>query len=88
MEVTERGARRRPSRARQSVPIAAGSLNPQAGLRFQVPSMVGMVATERDYDKGWVIEKNREEALKWYRKAAAQGLKQADVMIRELTQKK
>jgi hypothetical protein len=40
------------------------------------------------YDKGWVVEKNPEEALKWYRKASAQGLQEADVMIREMTQKK
>ena len=36
---------------------------------------------------GWVVERNQEEALKWYRKAAAQGSKQAEAMIREMTQK-
>jgi hypothetical protein len=40
------------------------------------------------YDKGWGVEKNKEEALKWYRKASAQGLKEADDMIDLLTKKK
>ena len=40
------------------------------------------------YDVGWGVEKNEAEALKWYRKASAQGCKLADDMIRELTQKK
>ena len=40
------------------------------------------------YDMGWGVEKNQEEALKWYRKASAQGCKFADDMIRELTKKK
>ena len=33
---------------------------------------------------GWGVEKNEDEALKWYRKAPAQGLKAADDMIKLL----
>lgn len=40
------------------------------------------------YDMGWGVEQNREEALKWYRKASAQGYKLADDMIDLLTKKK
>ena len=40
------------------------------------------------YDMGWGVEKNKEEALKWYRKASAQGCKRADDMISKLTKKK
>ena len=40
------------------------------------------------YDMGWGVGKNQEEALKWYRKASAQGCKLADDMISKLTKKK
>ena len=39
------------------------------------------------YDMGWGVEKNEAEALKWYRKASAQGCKLADDMIALLTRK-
>ena len=36
------------------------------------------------YDMGWGVEKNREEALKWYRKAADQGLPEGNDMFKLL----
>ena len=36
------------------------------------------------YDMGWGVEKNRAEAMKWYRKAADQGLPEGNDMLKLL----
>lgn len=36
------------------------------------------------YEKGRVVEQNRSEAMNWYRKAAAQGDREAEKLLEKL----
>ena len=50
-------------------------VNSRRGIQYNLGSY---------YKMGWGVEKNMEEALKWYRKAADQGLLEANDMLKQL----